>query len=159
MSKIVEKIPTIIAITLVSVSVILVLLIYVGGSGESIYNSAGELMSVPRFTDVLIYWTYFLVALTIIITLVMVGRTNIKSYIINPKSAIKSLIPIILFILVFVLSWIFGSSEEVKIIGYDGNQNVGDWARFCDMMIYPVYVMLIALILTIIGAQIYKSLK
>lgn len=159
MSKIVEKIPTIIAITLVSISVILVLLIYVGGSGESIYNSAGELMSVPRFTDVLIYWTYFLVALTIVITLVMAGKNNFRKYVSNPRSAIRSLIPVMLFILIFVFSWIFGSDEEIKIIGYDGSQNVGDWARFCDMMIYPVYVMFIVLILTIIGTQIYKSLK
>ncbi|HOF98284.1 MAG TPA: hypothetical protein P5157_06575 [Paludibacteraceae bacterium] len=159
MSKFMQKIPIISAIFLVSVSVILVLLIYVGGTSGSINNSAGEAMSVPRFTDALIYWSYFLVGLAVVITLGFVVKNFFQSSKQSSSSIFKSLLPIIGFILLFVVSWLLGSDQELKIIGYEGAENVGFWSRFTDMMIFPIYVMAIGIILTIIGTSIYSSLR
>lgn len=159
MSKLTERIPGIAAIVLVVVSILLVLLVYVGGNADSILNGAGEEMTVPKFTDALLYWTYALVGATLFITLFMAGLGFIKSLVGNPASALKSLIPIALFVLVFVVAWSLGSGEKMNIIGYEGDGNVGNWARFTDMMVYSIYALLVGVILTIVGSSIYTKLK
>ncbi len=159
MSKLIEKIPGIAAIILVSVSFLLVLMIYVGGNTDSINNGAGEALTVPKFTDALLYWTYALMVLALVITLLMAVLNYVKGLISNPKAGFKSLIPIALFILLFVVAWMLGSGEKMSIIGYEGTENQGAMAQFSDMMIYAIYALFIAVIGTIIGARIYVSLK
>lgn len=159
MSKLTEKIPGIAAVVLVVVSILLVLLVYVGGNAESILDGAGEELTVPKFTDALLYWTYALVGATLFITLFMAGLGFVKSLVSSPVSALKSLIPIALFILVFVVAWGLGSGEKMNIIGYEGDGNVGNWARFTDMMVYSIYALLVGVVLTIVGSSIYTRLK
>lgn len=159
MSKLTEKIPGVTALVLVFLSLLLVVLVYVGGNAESINNSAGEAMTVPKFTDALLYWTYLLMGMALIITLLMAIINYAKGLISNPKAALKTLIPIALFILLFVIAWSLGSSERMSIIGYEGTENQGYWAQFSDMMIYVIYALFAAVIATIVGARIYVSLK
>lgn len=158
MSKLIDKIPGISALVLVAVSVVLVVLIYVGGTGNPI-NFAGESLTVPRFTDALLYWTYGLMILAVCITILGGVYNYVKDFISNPKSALKSLIPLALFALIFIIGWNLGTGEKMQIIGYEGTQNQGFWAQFTDMVIYSTYALFIAIGLTIIGSRIYVSLK
>jgi len=158
MTKIIEKIPGISALLLVAISIVLVTLIYVGGNGDPI-DFAGESLTVPIFTDALLYWSYSLMALTLFITLFMALMGYVKSLISSPISAIKSLIPIALFVLIFVVAWNLGTGEKMSIIGYEGTENEGFWAQFSDMMIYAIYALFGASGLTIIGVRIYIKLK
>lgn len=159
MSKLIEKIPGIAALVLVFVSILLVLLVYVGGDAASINNSAGEAITVPKFTDALLFWTYTLMGLTLGITLLMAGAGFVKGLIGDPKQAIKTLAPIVLFFLLFIVAWSLGSGERMAIIGYEGDGNEGNWARFTDMIIYVLYALFVGIIASIIGARIYTSLK
>lgn len=159
MSKLTEKIPGIAALVLVAVSILLVLFVYVGGNTDSINDSAGEALTVPKFTDALLYWTYLLMGLTVCITLFMAFFGYVKSFITSPKTAFKSLIPIVLFILLFVVAWSLGSGEKMSIIGYDGDGNQGPWAQFTDMMIYAIYALVAGVIATIVGARVYTQFK
>jgi len=158
MSKLVQRISTLTIAILGLVSVVLVALIYFGGNAESITVGEEEL-TVPKFTDALLYWTYFLSILTVSITLILTLIGFIKKLIDSPAAAMKTLIPLVIFALVFVVSWFLGSPEKINIIGYEGTENVGFWAQFSDMIIYSIYALFVALILTIIGSGIYKSLK
>lgn len=158
MTKIIEKTPSISALLLVVISIVLVALIYVGGNGDPI-DFAGESLTVPKFTDALLYWSYSLMGLTLFITLFMALMGYIKSLMISPKSALKSLIPIALFVLVFVMAWNLGTPERMTIVGYEGTENEGFWAQFSDMMIISIYTLFGAIGLTIIGASIYTKLK
>ena len=159
MSKLTEKIPGIAALLLVFVSILLVLLVYVGGNTDAIKDSAGEELTVPKFTDALLFWTYALVGAVIFITLFMASFGFIRSLISSPIAALKSLIPIALFVLVFVVAWSLGSGEKMTIIGYEGNGNEGNWAQFTDMVIYSIYALFGAIALTIVGSSIYTRLK
>lgn len=140
------------------VSAILVILIYVGGNAESL-TVGGDALTVPKFTDALIYWCYFLVALTIGITLTLTLVGFVKKLIENPASGLKSLIPIAIIIVVFVVAWLLGSPEKISIIGYEGTDNQGAWAQFTDMIIYVIYALFIGVIATIAGAGIYTKSK
>ncbi len=158
MSKLVGNISRFTILTLGIISVILVALIYFGGNAESL--SVGEdTLTVPKFTDTLIYWCYFLIALTICITLGLSLIGFIKKLIENPKDGAKSLAVIAAFVVLFVVAWMIGSPEKVSIIGYEGTDNVGFWAQFTDMIIYATYALFVAIIGTIAGAGIYTKLK
>jgi len=158
MSKIVQRISTFTILGLGLISVVLVALIYFGGNAESL--TVGEdTLTVPKFTDPLLYWSGFLIVLTIAITLVLTLWGFVKQLIDNPVSALKSLIPLVLFATIFIVSWFLGSAEKIDIIGYEGTDNVGFWAQFTDMLIYSITALFVAIALTIVGSGIYKSLK
>ena len=158
MSKIIEKAPKILAYLLVILSGIFVAMIYVGGNAESL-EVGGELLTVPKYTATLLYWSYFLIGLIVVITLLLIVLGFVKSLVANPLSAIKSLIPLIIFILIFVVAWSLGSAEKISIIGYEGTENEGFWAQFTDMVIYASYTLFAAVVLAIFGARVYTSLK
>ena len=158
MSKIIEKAPKILAYLLVILSGIFVAMIYVGGNAESL-EVGGELLTVPKYTDTLLYWSYFLIGLIVVITLLLIVLGFVKSLVANPLSAIKSLIPLIIFVLIFVVAWSLGSAVKISIIGYEGTENEGFWAQFTDMVIYASYTLFAAVVLAIFGARVYTSLK
>ncbi|MGB4413271.1 MAG: hypothetical protein WBI53_00035 [Paludibacter sp.] len=158
MSKLIENISRITILLLGLVSAILVILIYVGGNAESL-TVGGDALTVPKFTDALIYWCYFLIALTIGITLTLTLVGFVKKLIENPASGLKSLIPIAIIIVVFVVAWLLGSPDKISIIGYEGTDNQGAWAQFTDMIIYVIYALFIGVIATIAGAGIYTKSK
>jgi len=159
MTKFIEKVPALSALLLVSISIILVVLIYVGGNAESIANGAGEALTVPTFTDALLYWSYALVILAVCITILGAIFSYVKDFISNPSSAVKSLVPIALFVLLFVIAWNLSSGERMSIIGYEGTENEGAWAQFSEMVIYSIYALFAAIFVTIIGSSIYIRFK
>jgi len=159
MSKLTEKIPGLLGLLLVVVSILIVLMVYLGGNADSILNAAGEAMTVPKYTDTLLFWIYILFGAALVFTVGLALLGFVKSLIANPVSALKSLVPIVLFALVFVVSWNLGSEEKMSIIGYDGTGNEGVWAKFTDMVIYSIYALFGALALTIVGARIYTAIK
>ena len=158
MSKLIGNISKFTILVLGIISVILVALIYFGGNAESLIVGEDSL-TVPKFTDPLIYWCYFLIALTICITLGLTLIGFIKKLIESPKDGLKSLITLAVFVVLFVVAWLLGSSEKISIIGYEGTDNVGFWAQFTDMIIYATYALFVAIIATIAGAGIYTKLK
>ena len=158
MSKLIGNISKFTILVLGIISVILVALIYFGGNAESLIVGEDSL-TVPKFTDTLIYWCYILIALTICITLGFSLYGFIKKLIESPKDGVKSLAVIAIFVILFVVAWMIGSPEKLSIIGYEGTDNFGFWAQFTDMIIYATYALFIAIIGTIAGAGIYTKLK
>jgi len=143
------------------VSFLLLIAFYatIGQGSESIASAAGEAIHVPLLTDTIIYWLYILFGIAIVVTIAMALIQFFKSMISNPGSALKSLIPIVLFIGIFVVSYLLGSGERMSIIGYEGTQNEGTWAQITDMFIYTVYTLLVLVVLAIAGSRIYTALK
>jgi hypothetical protein len=150
-----------IGISLVVLSFLLLLAFFgtLGQGSESLTSASGEAIHVPLLTDAIIYWGYVLFALAIVVAVGVALVKFVKSLISNPASAVKAIIPIILFVGIFVVSYLVGSSEKMTIIGYEGTQNEGMWAQVSDMFIYTFYTLFAVLILTIFGARIYTSLK
>lgn len=158
MSKLIERISGGAVLILGLVSVALVALIYFGGNTTPL-TVGEESLEVPKFTETLLYWTYFLLFLTLAITVILTLVGFFKKLASSPADAIKSLVPIVLFIIVFVLGWLWGSEEKISIIGYEGTENEGVWARFSDMIIFSMYALFAALAVTIAGTAIYRKLK
>lgn len=148
-------------ITLVIVSFLLLIAFFatLGQGAESIESAAGEAIHVPLLTDVILYWTYVLFIVAIVVTIGFAIFKFAKSVISNPVSALKSLIPIIGFAAIFVVSFMLGSGERMSIIGYEGTQNEGIWAQVTEMFLYTIYTLFVLLIVAIFGARVYTALK
>ncbi len=99
MSKLIEKGPQILAYILGILSALIVVMVYAGGNAESL-EVGGDLLTVPKYTDTLLYWSYFLVGLVVVITVLLIIIGFIKNLVSSPVSALKSLIPVIIFILI-----------------------------------------------------------
>lgn len=151
----------IIGLSLLLISFLLLIAFFatIGQGSESIESAAGEAIHVPLLTDTIIYWSYILFGVAIFVTVLMAIIQFIKSMRLNPGAALKSLIPILIFAAIFVVSFFFGSGEKMTIIGYEGTQNEGIWAQVTDMFLYTSYTLMVVLVLTIFGARIYTSLK
>ena len=104
-------------------------------------------------------WTYVLFAAAIVVALAAAVYKFIKASVSNPKSALRAIIPVLLFAGIFIISFFMGSGERIDIIGYEGTQNEGIWAQVTDMFIYTTYILLVLVILSIIGSKIYTALK
>lgn len=150
-----------IGISLVVISFLLLIAFFatMGLGTDTIDSAAGEAIQVPLLTDAIFLWTYILFATTIVVTIAAALFQFVKSSISNPKSALKSVLPILVFVGIFIVSFMMGSGEKMSIIGYEGTQNEGFWAQATDMFIYTAYTLLALVILSIIGSRIYTTFK
>lgn len=153
----VNKLPKICLWVLFGISVIFAVMFGLGGSDTVVLH--GDEFSEPKYTNMLLYWTYFLAVLAIAITLVVSVLSYFKLFATKPKRAITILVVLLVFALIFVVSWFAASPEKINIIGYEGTDNVGFWARYSEMCLYVCYVLAIGAVLTILGSSIFKSIK
>ena len=142
------------------VSVFVAGLIFFGPEGEPMASADGfEMMTVPLYTNVLLFWIYGLAGFTALVTIGLAISKFVKNMIENPKRSLKPLVLVVGLALIFAISWSFGSQEELPIFGYDGNENYGVMAQFIDMMLYTIYALFGLIVLAIIGSRIYVKLK
>ena len=147
------------ALVIASFALLIAFYATMGQGSETLANASGEAIHVPVLTDTVIYWIYILFSIAIVVTIAMAMYQFAKSMIANPANALKSLIPIILFAGIFVVSYLVGSGDKMSIIGYEGTQNVGVWAQVSDMFIYTIYTLFVLIIVTIVGSRLYTALK
>lgn len=143
---------------LLILGIIVSVMFYVGGSvGE--LEVAGDYLSIPKFTDQMLFWVYILLGITILATLVGVIAGFVQNFKADKKSALKSLGGVGLFVIILVVAWFLGSPEQINILGYEGTDNVGTWAQTTDAVLYSIYILLAALIVTILWGAVYTRIK
>lgn len=153
-----KSLPKISLLVLLALSAVVGVLFYVGGSADSIYVG-DEAITVPKFTDSLLYWSYILMGIAAAITIIIQVASFISKLKESPKAAIKSLLVIVALVVVIAGSFLLGSGDKIEIVGYEGVQNSGFWAKFTDMSLYSIYILLIGTVLAILGTSIYKLIK
>jgi len=122
--------------------------------GASLYG-----LSQPRFLDLLIYWAYALLAITIVTLLIFAIRGFIIGLRDNPKKAIGGFVALVLLGVMLLIMHALGSGAILDIPGYDGNHNVPFWLRISDMWIFSIYVMIAINILAIIFVPLFAKRK
>ncbi|HCT15952.1 MAG TPA: hypothetical protein DIW36_00800 [Ruminococcaceae bacterium] len=117
-------------------------------------------MDIPRFTDLLLDWTYVLFGLACLITLGVVIGEFIKNCKYDRKKAFSTLATVIGFAALVVICWFLGSPEKVDIIGYEGTENVGVMAQMTDAILYLTYILFCATVVALVWGVFYtKRLK
>lgn len=154
-----KMIPKITLWVLMGLGILISVLFYVGGSEGSL-EVAGDFLDIPRFSNLFLIWNYILVVLVCLITLGVVVWEFVKKYKVDPKQALRGLYVVIGFIALVLICWFCGSAEEVKIIGYEGTDNVGTMAKLSDACLYLTYVLVVATIAALVWGVIHtRKLK
>ena len=158
MNKFIENLPKYTLWVLFAISLVVSGIFIFGGSME-IEGNAGEMLSTFVHTDLFLNWTYILFALSVVITLFAAISSFITTFRKNPKKGIGTIVVLVVFALVFVVSWFLGSPEELTIVGYEGTDNVGFWAQYSDMCLWATIIFSVATILALVGSILYSKIK
>ncbi len=153
-----KLIPKITLLILLAVSVVFTVMFFAGGSNGSL-EVAGDFLDIPRFTELLLDWTYILVGIVCLVTLGVVIWEFIKNCKYNKPKAVHSLVTVIGFVVLMLICWFLGSPEKLEIIGYEGTDNVGFMAQMTDALLYLTYILTAATICALIGGVIYTKCK
>ncbi len=157
MFKFIKSIPAVSLVVLFAISVVVLLMFYLGGGADVEIN--GETWNQPTYTNMLLNWTYILFVIAAGITVIVSLVRFIMTFVESPMKGVKNLIIFALFAAVFFISWSLGTEEKLDIIGYDGTDNEGVMARFTDMCLWSVYILVAGTILSWICSSLYAKLK
>ena len=99
-------------------------------------------MSQPVFTDIMLYWAYILLAVTVVALILFAIFGFFKNLKTSPKSALGGLLVLVAIVAILGISYALGSGELLNIPGYDGSDNNPATLKMTDMWIYSMYLML-----------------
>ena len=127
------------------------------GVGYNTVNAAG--LVEPQYTNALLYLKYALVAVTIILA---VGAGLIQFFASlkdDPKSAVKTVVALVLVAALVVVCYSMGSAEPILVNGEPYAET--GWLKVTDMFLYSMYALgVIATLATIVNMSgIFKKNK
>ena len=150
--------PKVTLLVLMLVGIVATALFFLGGSEGSL-EVAGDFLDIPKFTNVLLYWIYVLVALVILATFGFVIAKLVETFKVDPKAGIRTVVVVIAAIALCALCWVLGSPEKIEILGYEGTDNVGNMARMSDAIMYLVYILTASTVAALVWGVIYTKVK
>lgn len=156
----IQKVSSTVLYVMLAITLVILGVFFFGG--ETPFDQrlvADPALSEPAQTDILIYWMYVLLAVTVIITVAAAIFQFVSGFIDSPKNAVKSLLGLILIVVVLVISWSAGSDQILEIQGYTGKENVPFWLKLTDMFLYTIYIFMGVMVLLIFGFGIAKKFK
>jgi len=137
---------------LMAVSVVLVVIFYLKNGDINPDDSTSKQMREfgPALNNY-VYWTYFMVAVTLFVTLIF----PIANMVTNPKSGLKTLLSLAALALVLFIGYQLADDTIMQIPGYDGPDNVPNRLKLTGMGIFTMYIMLGGALL----AMLYSSIS
>lgn len=109
-----------------------------------------EGMSQPKFTDLLLYWTYALLVITIVVCVLFIIFSSLKQLKESPKKAFGGLLALLGLAALLVITYVIGDGTLLNIPGYEGTDNRPPTLKMTDMWLYSIYIMFVITILAMI---------
>lgn len=144
-----KKILNILTIVMFVITAVLLGLFMFGGKVPN------QLYTTPVYTSTLLNWAYILFGIAIIAAIIF----PIIRLFSRPKQAMKSLIGLAVVVVVVLIAYAMADGTPMKIIGYNGPDNVPSMLILSDTIIYTMYILFAGTILAIIGTEIYRRVK
>lgn len=107
-------------------------------------------MSQPKFTDLILYWAYVLLVVTIVVLIGFSIAGFAKGLKERPKKALGGLLVLVVLAALFIVTFAIGDGTVLNIPGYEGAHNVPSILKLTDMWLYSIYVMFAVTLLTMI---------
>lgn len=140
------------------VSLLVMALFYLGGQvPEEQKIVAG--MPQPKFTDIVLYWSYILLAITIVVLIgfAIVGfLKNLKE---SPKKALGGLFMLLGLVGLLLITYLIGNGSLLNIPGYEGPDNNPGTLKMTDMWLYSCYFMLGITFIAILFMPLFSKKK
>ena len=154
-----KLIPQIILWLLMLAGIAVVGMFFGGGNLAEGHEVAGDILPIPTYSDALLYLTYALVALVVLVTFGFVLVKYGASFKTDVKGALKTLGVVVAAVVLCWLCWHMGSDAKVDIIGYEGTENVGFMPRLTDAIMYLTYILTGATVVALVFGAIYTKVK
>lgn len=160
MAKLSYKLSYYVLYAMFAAIIAVIALFFLGGdaTGDAVLTQLDPAMWQPAQTDALLYLTYFLFAIALVVTIVGLVYQFGSSLKDSPVAALKSLAGVLALVAVVVVSWIIGSDEPLTIMGYEGAHNVPFWLKLADMLIYSTYILFAVAVVAMLVGAIRKKL-
>jgi len=142
----------------IAISIIVLGLFFFGGEAAAQDKIAAD-MTQPKFTDILLYWCYTLLAVTIVVLLLFAIVDFAKKLKESPKKALSGLLALVALAVLFIVTYIMADGTLLHIPGYDGPDNVAARLKMTDMWLYSSYFMLTVTVLAIFFMPLFKRKK
>ena len=141
---------------LLAVSVVLIVIFYLRNGNVNPDDPISKQMSdLGPILDNFTYWTYFMVAVTLFVTLIF----PIANMVTNPKSGLKTLLSLAILALVLFVGYQLADDTIMQIPGYDGPDNIPSRLKLTGMGIYTMYIMLAGALLAIAFSTISRLFR
>ena len=146
------KIINYILYALLGISIVLVLLFYLG---NRVPGTVGTSMEEPVITETLLKWAYVMAIGAAVIT---VGF-SIFNMIINPKGLKQGLFVLVGIVILFGAAYLLASDELLSIETYEGTQNEPITLKWTGTGLYATYILAAGAVLSILYSEISKYFK
>ncbi|RNC65890.1 hypothetical protein [Proteiniphilum sp. X52] len=140
------------------ISLVVLGLFYLGGQVPAHQKIAAD-MSQPKFTDIVLYWAYVLLAVTLIVLLLFAIVAFFKQMKESPKKAMGGLLILVGLAALLIVTYVIGDGTLLNIPGYDGNDNRPPTLKMTDMWLYSAYFMFTMTILAMVILPLFKKRK
>lgn len=134
---------------LLAVTLVFAGLFFFGGEIE------GEAYYTPSYTEAMLNWAKLLVYITAGIALIF----EIINIIIHPKSAVRTLISLGIIVLIVLVAYSLSDTTPMKIIGYNGPDNVPSMLSMAGTMLYTTYILFGITVVAILYAELSRMFK
>ena len=137
------------------ISLVVLGMFYAGG----VVDPAAE-MKEPIYTGLLINWTSVLFFVTIISTILFAIWQFVTLLKTNAKSAVTSLIVVVVFAAILFISYSIGDATPLKGLNADSQvYNVPMWLKVTDMWIWSTVVLMILIVVAVVWGSVKRMLN
>ena len=133
----------------VLISLVVLGLFFLGGQASEQEKLVAD-MSQPKFTDLLLYWMYVLLVVTVVVWVLFVILSSVTQLKENPKKALGGFLALLGLAAMLVITYVIGDGTLLNIPGYEGSDNRPTMLKMTDMWLYSMYVMFVVTILAMI---------
>ena len=143
-------------VLIISLITVVVVGIFFGGG---VVDPAAEVKDYV-YTELLLNWTYLVFFLTII-ALVVLGVWQYASVLkTNPKSAVMSLVVLVLFALLLIVTYSIGDGTPLTTLNADSQTyNTSFWLKCTDMWIQSTIVLFLLIIAAIAWGTVKRIMS
>jgi hypothetical protein len=147
--KKIAKIANIVMYVLLIFTVLFTVMTLTGGTVE------GDTNETPVFLDTVLNYTYFLIGACACIAILF----EIYHVVTNPANAKRSLMSIGLIGVVILVSYMLSDGTPLKIIGYEGPDNVPSMLILSDVGLFVFYILFGITFGAIVYGEVSKYFK
>ena len=133
------------------ISLIVILMVFLGGDESALTSTGGE-ATAPVYLDALLYWVYVIIAIGVVLLLVFACKTLGTMFQTDSKAAIKSICTVAAFIVLMIVCYVISPEKEFsRIVNGEVETYSETTMKMIDMWLYSFYALIGITILLVVG--------
>ncbi|MDX9772306.1 MAG: hypothetical protein RBT02_02670 [Bacteroidales bacterium] len=149
MSEKTKKLTMYLSWALMAITLVFAMLFYFGGI---VQGTEGTRYEEPLITNSFIFYTYILIAITVLLTLFF----SVRALILNPKGLKLILVAVGIGAVLMVIAALLADDTVLNLPHYKGKGNVPRTLLWTDIGLYVAYFLVVLAIIAILYSEISK---